>query len=821
MNRAPLLRSLASHSFRVCPNPDAGEPVLRPSPTHHRGVCMQVIIPGEQLRYGIRLVAHAPNGARLGLLGEPLSWDAGLPLNDVPSLELTYTTHAQGAAWLREPCEVALEYSVNGGAWSEAANGRFLRIKRSGDATDQTGAQRFSLPGWAWMLRKLVLYPSLDMVDGKRQFNAVRVGHLLTTLISEGAGRGTLPGLSVDFTATHDSAGQPWSTELTIGLEPGTDLLQLLINLSEQGVCDWQMTGRVLQVYNEGTALGRQLAAGPAPVELVLGRDIDQAPDDATLEDAASAILVVGEEGLRVEVTNPGAVAPWGRWEAYQSQGGVKDEGTARLLAGQALERASRERVQFTRQIKPQQARFLPLADYRPGDTIRAPGEEGKPDALRIRQITLSRGDDGVVGGNLTLNDRFLEREIKLARQAAGILSGGVSSGGNGGDPGGDNENRIPAAPTGLLVSPSAYQDDEGYAHGQITVSWVGVTSDVNGTPLTVDGYEVVGQSPPGTGATRVLAITTGTSITYSPLEPKSQWQFGVRATNQGTKGLVAGTAVIVIPDDETPPPDPSAPVVDSRLGIFRIQWDGFTSSGTGMPKDFARVLIMMKDPLDPVDEGRQVEWLERAGIAVVPGQPYNTDREFWLTAIDRSGNISGESPHVVAQTRPLVDTDVIGQVINGATAIIDGSLPANAKITANTITGNLIQALTINAGHLNANSVTADKIQAGAIQTGHLAASAITADKIAAGSITAEKITADALNGKTITGPVIRSSATGRRSGRDGGRYASSRMTIFPTDGGVLVVPAVLPIHVPTSAFGLTVAEWLLLDPVQEVSNV
>ncbi|MFI6813289.1 hypothetical protein ACIBG7_12795 [Nonomuraea sp. NPDC050328] len=45
--------------------------------------------------------------------------------------------------------------------------------------------------------------------------------------------------------------------------------------------------------------------------------------------------------------------------------------------------------------------------------------------------------------------------------------------------------------------------------------------------------------------------------------------------------------------------------------------------------------------------------------------------------------------------------------------------------------------------------------------------------------------------------------------------------MTIFPTDGGLLVVPAVLPIHVPNSALGITVAEWLLLDPAQEVTNV
>ncbi|MFI6485303.1 hypothetical protein ACIBH1_45850, partial [Nonomuraea sp. NPDC050663] len=277
-----------------------------------------------------------------------------------------------------------------------------------------------------------------------------------------------------------------------------------------------------------------------------------------------------------------------------------------------------------------------------------------------------------------------------------------------------------------------------------------------NGTALTVDGYQLLGQTPPGTGAMRILATTTGTSVAFSPLVPRTQWVFAVRATNQGTLGVPASSATITIPDDETPPPDPSTPAVDSRLGIFRITWDGLSAAGTGMPKDFTRVLIMMKDPLDSEDVGTPVEWLERAGTAVVAGQPYGADREFWLEAIDRSGNFSGESLHVTAQTQPLVDTDLIGEIINGAEHIISGSIPADAKITAGTITGGLIQALAIQAGHISANAITADKIEAGAITTGHLAAAAITADKLAAGSITAEKIAADAITGKTITGGTI-----------------------------------------------------------------
>jgi hypothetical protein len=724
---------------------------------------VQVIVPGQRQRYALRLVTYKPNGDRLGVLPAHSGWEAGLPHNDVSSLRLTYCTTARGAVYLDEPCEIAVEYSV-GGSWTEPANGRFLRLKRSGDVSDQTRMRSYDCPGWAWMLKKIVLYPSLSMVDGKRPFAAVTPGDILSTLISEGQGRETLTKLEWHFDGDTDSAGNAWGTEMSLELEPGVDLLALLINLSEQGVIDWCMRGRELCVYREGTVLATDRANGESQVDLRLGRDIISAPDDATLEDAASAILVVGEDGLRVEVTSPAATTPWGRWESYQSQGGVSDEGTAQLLGQNALQRASGERVQLTREITPYVARWLPLAHYATGDYVIAPGDQGVLQPLRIRQITLACDASGEVGGNLVLNDRFLERDIRLARQAAGILAGGISSGGSGSNPSPEDSDREPAAPTGLLVSPAAYLDEEGWAHGQITVSWTAVTTDVNGTSLTVDGYELIGISPPATGATRVLARTSDTVVTYSPLEPKSRWQFGVVAIKGSARSQITASAEIVIPDDETPPPEPSTPAVDSRLGIFRVAWDGLTAGGTGMPKDFARVLVMMKDPLNVDDEGQAVEWLERAGTAVVPGQPYNTDREFWLVALDRSGNPSGESGRVVAQTQPLVDTDLIGEVINGAEHIISGSIPADAKIVAGTITGGLIQALAIQAGHISANAVTADKIQAGAIEAAHIAAAAITADKIAAGSITAETIAADALNGKTITGPLIRSAPTGRR---------------------------------------------------------
>ncbi len=702
---------------------------------------MELIIPGDPQVYALRLVAYAPNGNRLGLLSQATSFETAHPLNDIPSAQLTYQADAAGAALLDEPCEIAVEYAAGDGTWVEPPDGRFLRIKRSGDLTDLTGSRRYSCPGYAWQLRKLVLYPGGVMADGKRQFSAVSAGALLRTMVNEGRDRGTLLAMAVDFTASTDSAGAAWASPLTLGLDPGTSLLAMLINLADQGVIDWRMQGRTLQVYNAGTFLARDLASGLTPVDLRLGRDIDQAPDDVTLEDAASAVLIRGEEGLSVEVTNPSAVAPWGRWETYQSQGGVTDSGTATLLGQYTLSQADGERAQLTRQIIPRLARWLPFADYRPGDYLLAPGEGGIMQSLRVRQITLTRDQDGTVAGNLVLGDRFLERDIKNARKAAGIMSG-LSTGGSGTAAAPESSGRTPAAPAGLVVTPDAYVDEHGYARGQITAVWLPVVADVNGTAIDVDGYELYARlNESGEIWQQITSTTSGdTNATYSPLTVNAEYAFKIRATANGAKGLFSAEQVVLIPDDVVAPPVPTAPIVSTRLGVIKVEWDGQGVGPVAMPADFDRVRVWMTDGVGPYEE---IGSLTAAGAIIVVGEPYEEDRTFRLTAADRSGNESAASATATIATTPLVDTDLIGEVIDGAN-IVDGTITASDKVVANSITGALIQALSIAAGHIQANAITADKITAGAV--------------------TAAKVAADAIDGKTITGAYIRTASTGQR---------------------------------------------------------
>ncbi|MEU7891682.1 fibronectin type III domain-containing protein [Nonomuraea sp. NPDC049152] len=702
----------------------------------------KVIIPGQVVRHGLRLVAHEPNGVRLGPLSAPLKFEMALPLNDISSLKVTYSRHAQGADLLTSPVEVAVEhYDPDTGSWVEAANARFLRLKRAGQHTDQTASLTFTCPGYGWQMRKVVLYAGGTMVEGKRQFSAVTPGAILRTFTTEGQARGAIPGLGVSFSTTHDSAGQAWNKQLTLGLEPGIDLLTLLINLSEQGVCDWQLVGRTLHVYNEGGFLATNRASGAAPVDLRLGRDIVEAPDDATLEDLSSAILIRGEGGLAVEVTNPSAATPWGRWETHQSQGGVSDSGTATLLGQIALQRAAGERVQITRGIDLDAARWLPLVHYKPGDYVLAPGDQATMQSLRVWQITLGCEADGHVSGNLILNDRFLERDIKLARKAAGILTGGVGSGGSGGTPAPEPGGRTPAAPQGLVVNPIAYIDGQGYPQGQITATWSPVTADVNGVAIDVNSYELYGRENTPGGIWQQIAVVDGgdTTATYSPLRVNIEYAFKVRATAAGVQGGFSSQVIVVIPDDVTPPPVPSTPVVTTRLGMIHVAWDGLGTGAVAMPSDFDRVRVWLADPLVP-GSAHAVDYLEVAGSIVIGGQPYNVDREVWLTARDRSGNESGQSAHVTVATAPLVNTDVIGQIISGAN-LQNGTVNAADKVIANTITGGLVQALAIDTGHLKANAITADKLAAGSITAGKLEAVLTLSTRIVAGSPTGARV--------------------------------------------------------------------------------
>ncbi|MEV4016861.1 hypothetical protein AB0J35_40845 [Nonomuraea angiospora] len=240
------------------------------------------------------------------------------------------------------------------------------------------------------MLKKAVTYAhaSIAPVNGQRVYGSptpnATSGFIINSLLTEAQARGALAGFTWLFTGSLDTAGLTWNQTFGLGIPLGTDVLAVLLTLVDAGLIDIRMTGpRTLSAWRPGTVIFRDLTTGATPVELAGGRDIRAAPDVGTLEDLASA--------------------------AYEE--GVADEG-----------RGAVERVQRTRELVfANTTRWLQLRDYLPGDRIYAPGEAGQRVKLRVRQITLTRTDRGVVGGNLVLDDRLADQEIRLRRRIAGM----------------------------------------------------------------------------------------------------------------------------------------------------------------------------------------------------------------------------------------------------------------------------------------------------------------------------------------------------------------------------------------------------------------
>lgn len=192
--------------------------------------------------------------------------------------------------------------------------------------------------------------------------------------------------------------------------------------------------------------------------------------------------------------------------------------------------------------------------------------------------------------------------------------------------------------------------------------------------------------------------------------------------------------------EDRSQPSVPSAPVLTARLGVLSITWDGLSNTGGEVSSNLSHVEVALGDATTPTTV---IDRIERGGGTIhVTGLPYDSLRYVRLRAVSRNRIASAWGAERSQQVTPLVNADLIGQVI------------AEANLGDNVVTARTILAGSVTTAALDALAVTADKV----------AANAITADKILAGAITGVKIAGDAIDGKVITGATIRTAASGQR---------------------------------------------------------
>ena len=593
-----------------------------------------------------RLVAYLPNGGKLGNLPAPLSWDASVVNNDLGALKVTYSRRAIGGGILKRGLEQGLEIGLevsDGGAWSEPYNCRYLLIGRSRNAEDVSDTVTLTCQSMGWLSNKILNNDTAHLIQdgdnkGKRAFLSKNPGTIIRTILDENKARkGAGLVLSPGFDTGKDAANDNWKSVYTLYYSLGTSLNSMLSSMVGGGAIDWRTEGRTLRIWNaDSTSLSRDLSGR---VHISMAHDILEAPEEESIEDLSSDILVEGDNGLIFRESNPAAPTPWGGWESYVSQGGVSDEATAKAFMQTTLASAARVRGQYTRSLLVTNAESLPLVDYRPGDWITAPTVQ-HGEKVRIQQVTVSLDSNGLKA-SITLNDKVYDSQVRANKKIQGITGGATLAGSEGGRPAPEKDHRTPKAVTGLVVATDAYISSRGTALGLATLQWAAVSQATDDTAIDISGYRVeyrknlAGAPWVSGGVTDAQRLTLG----IGGLECGQRYEFRVRAvpTYSDKLGDWSNVVVALVASDVTPPSIPSKPILTSKLGVVDVQWDGRNNAGGGMEPDFDHVEVGISDSNG---NWKYRDSVARDGHCIVTGLEY---RAYWfaLRSVDHSGNKS------------------------------------------------------------------------------------------------------------------------------------------------------------------------------------
>ena len=615
-----------------------------------------------------RLVAYLPNGGRLGNLPAPLSWDASIVNNDLGALKVTYSRRAIGGGILKRGLEQGLEIGLevsDGGAWNEPYNCRFLLIGRSRNAEDVSDTVTLTCQSMGWLANKILNNDTTHLIadgdnKGKRAFLSKNPGTIIRTILDEnkarkGAGLVLAPG----FDTSKDAAGANWKSVYTLYYSLGTSLNSMLSSMVGGGAIDWRTEGRTLRIWNADSAnMSRDLSGR---VHVSMAHDVLEAPEEESIEDLSSDILVEGDNGLIFRESNPAAPTPWGGWESYVSQGGVSDEATAKAFMQTTLASAARVRGQYTRSLLVTNAESLPLVDYRPGDWITAPTIQ-HGEKVRIQQVTVSLDSNGLKA-SITLNDKVYDSQVRAAKKIAGITGGATLAGSEGGRPAPEKDHRTPKAPLGLVVQTDAYIGSDGFAHGLATASWSAVTEATNNTSIEISNYAIEWRKHVDGAPWHAAGTTDKTQLGFGGLDCGTQIEVRVRAvpTYSDKLGEWSSVFVATVESDVTPCSVPSKPILSSELGVVTVHWDGRTSTGASMESDF-----------DHIEVG---EGVNAAGMRVVSatqsgqgdylvtGLAAGSRHSYALRSVDHAGNRSDWSAVASVTVASAVSPEEVKQI--------------------------------------------------------------------------------------------------------------------------------------------------------------
>lgn len=581
--------------------------------------------------------------------------------------------------------------TING---TDIQDGRWLIRNKGWNSNVKNGTKTFTGKHLLWdRLEHTTIQPG-----AAHKYDLKSPGFILNELFNEAKARnvGYWSNFTWTFTSAIDSAGNAWPTVIRIEYLTNAKYSDIVTNLVDRGLIDVHLVGDEIQVLVSNTS-GRNTTA-----LLVVGKDLSDAPQQASTENILSDVTVLGDDGIAITRSNPATRTAYWREEGGISQGGTKDVGTLSLFGDVALSGGAEPRVQRTYGLVISHERpHLVLRDFWVGDWVSTQQDDEQAQSYRVKQITLKQ-EDKKWSGSLVLNDKFIENELRLAKKVDGIIGGATITGSSQtSTPDNLKDTGIPSPPTGVMVTSAVYQDGFGVTKSIATASWNAVTTNTDGSPATdLDVYYVAWwySDQPYDSKTVIRVQSDETSAAWSNLDPGRTINVFVWARDRdGNDGPWNGAAIpLVLAEDTIPPPQPSGPLLSSILRTYIIEFTGLAATGDTMPPDFDFVEIYSSvvNNFDPLLEGDYHGRLHGAGQFYLSayGHLPGATVYFKFIAVDKSGNRSVPSSQNWRSLQGVQSSDIL------------------------------------------AGAIIADKIAAGAITTQHLSAGAITAEKISVG---------------------------------------------------------------------------------------
>lgn len=646
---------------------------------------------------------HPVTGARIAL-PDVVSWSLSPIFNSPGAVSLSYPAHglnfATLDAFVTERRDLEVEVWFRGRVQGAL---RGLLCEKSGDLVEAGATWSFGGHFLEHLMSQILVTPYEPDPKKETVFSAVSPGTVMATLMQRAHARGTATDVGItSFSTTVDSNGVAWNRTVTATLSPvNTTYLQVLDDLVEQGACEWEVTpDHQLRLYVAGTR-GIDRTVGANPVVLRRGRNLTDVPSKVSSREGGTDLWGVGGEGLYHLEFDATARATRGRQvERAFSANGVADAGALDALTTARLPGVTGGVREVTHGILFGANDPLPLTGFNIGDWVYSnpgkgsSGAGGGNERLRLKQWSLSRDAARKYTGTITLNDLYAEQLVQLQRRLAALQGGQLVVGTS--TPGSSGPDLLaPAAPTGLVASSIAYQDDN---HSQtlaaVSVAWSAVITNSDGTAADdVAGYKVyfaylglsqVGGIPSSNPVDEVISYTEvtpstgipGTSLTFGGVEGGANIGIKVLAFDQsGNQSAFSAVLGHTASNDNTPPPVPSAPTARNFLRQLIVEWDGLGSAGEVMPRDFDFTEVHASLASNfTVTAATQFERVYgRGGVVYDPGS-YGGTVFFRLRSVDRAGNRSVASVQASATpTRAIADD--IGDQIIGAAKLADGAV--------------------------------------------------------------------------------------------------------------------------------------------------